>query len=71
MRATQKQEALLGLRSPAAVVMQIPDGRIERALGNTRPPLINAHAGEDAAIAELAERIRERSAAIPRTRAPR
>ena len=39
-------------------LMELPEGRLEKAWGTTHPPLINVGCGEDLPIAELAEQVR-------------
>ena len=38
-------------------LMELPEGRLEQALGTTQPPLVNVGCGEDATIREIAEMI--------------
>jgi GDP-L-fucose synthase len=47
-------------------LLQLPDGRVEEALGSERPPLVNVGCGQDLSIAEIAEQIREMVAARAR-----
>jgi GDP-L-fucose synthase len=35
-------------------LMELPEGKLEKALGTSRPPLVNVGCGEDATIAEVA-----------------
>lgn len=39
-------------------LMELPEGRLEKAWGTRQPPLINVGCGEDLSIAELAEQVR-------------
>jgi GDP-L-fucose synthase len=47
-------------------LLQLPDGRVEEALGSERPPLVNVGCGQDLSIAEIAEQVREMVAARAR-----
>src|SRR5688572_25020202 len=40
-------------------LLELPDERLQRSLGDDRPPLVNVGCGEDLTISELAENVRE------------